>query len=53
MLTGVIPSIRQREASGTLALLKQWPDLHLEVTTATNAALAALLPAAAGGGAGA
>ena len=53
-LTGfLIPRTPQREASGTLALLKQWPDLHVEVTTAIGAALAALLPAAAGGGGGA
>ena len=54
MLTDIlIPCTPQREASGTLALLKQWPDLSVEVTTAATAALVALLPAAAGGGGGA
>ena len=54
VLTGsLIPCTPQREASGTLALLKQWPDLNVEVTMAIGAALVAMLPAAAGGGGGA
>ena len=41
----------QREALGTLDLLKEHPDLHLEVTKVISAAFASLL-GGGGGGAG-
>ena len=42
----------QREASGTLDLLKQHPDLHVEVTKVATAAFASLLGGEGGGAAG-
>ena len=42
----------QREASGTLALLREHPGLHLEVTNVIGAAFALVLAGAQGGGGG-
>lgn len=43
---------RQRDALGSLEVLKTHPDLLLEVTKTTNTALVALLAGGGGGGGG-